>query len=170
MSSAGTWRHLATRFFSVVLSSGLEPAEVEEIRQWTSPIEGGIFFAQPKYDQRHGLEAARHVSMRQPLRRDLIRAALLHDIGKRRAGLGPIERSFVSAYTKLGGVAKGRWRSYMEHGPNGSTELGDLGAEAVVVAFARHHHGSRPDSISEEDWNLLQAADGARRQPTRPSR
>ncbi len=99
------------------------------------------------------------MARQQPLRRDLVRAALLHDIGKRQAGLGALGRSLASAHSKLGGVAKGKWRSYMEHGPAGAVELDILGAEPIVVDFARHHHGERPDSISGEDWTLLQAAD-----------
>ena len=159
VSSLGTWRHLATRLLSVVLSTGLKPGEVEEVRDWLSPFEGDAFFAQPLYDQRHGWRAARMVADQQPLRRDLVRAALLHDIGKRQAGLGPIGRSFASAHTKFGGRPKGKWLSYMEHGPAGAVELDILGAEPVVVEFARHHHGERPDSISVEEWTVLQASD-----------
>lgn len=141
------------------MSAGLSPEEVEEIRAWLSPFEGESFFAQPVYDQRHGLEAARHVAGQQPLRRDLVRAALLHDIGKRQSGLSPIGRSFASAHAKFGGVAKGKWLSYLEHGHAGAVELDILGAEPIVVDFARHHHGERPDSISPDDWTLMQAAD-----------
>jgi hypothetical protein len=47
----------------------------------------------------------------------------------------------------------------MEHGPAGAVELDILGAEPIVVDFARHHHGERPDSISKEDWAVLQEAD-----------
>ena len=159
--SLGTWRHLATRLLSVVFSAGLTLEEVAETRSWLSPFEGESFFAQPAYDQRHGLEAARHLALQQPIRRDLVRAALLHDIGKRQSGLGPIGRSVASAHTKLGGVARGKWLSYLEHGHAGALELDVLGAEPIVVDFARHHHGERPASISEEDWTLLQASDRA---------
>ena len=161
VSSLGTWRHLATRLLSVVSSTGLKPGEVDEIRGWLSAFESDSFLAQPSYDQRHGLEAARHVARQHPLRRDLVRTALLHDVGKRQAGLGPIGRSLASAYTKLGGISKGKWRSYLEHGHAGAIELDILGAEPMVVDFARHHHGERPDSISEADWSVLQEADRA---------
>jgi putative nucleotidyltransferase with HDIG domain len=143
----------------VVFSTGLKPAEILEVQGWLSQVESGVYLAQPSYDQRHGLESARYVAEVQPMRRDLIRAALLHDIGKRRAGLGFIRRSLVSAYTKLGGVPGGRWRSYIDHGPGAAIELEALGAEPVVVDFARHHHGQRPESISQEDWTILQEAD-----------
>ena len=104
------------------------------------------------------------------MRRDLVRAALLHDIGKRQSGLGPIGRSFASAHTKFGGVARGRWLSYLEHGHAGAIELAILGVEPIVIAFARHHHGERPDSISVEDWDVLQASDGTRRKAENATR
>ena len=122
--------------------------------------EADVFFAQAGYDQRHGLNAGRHVARHRPVRNDLIRAALLHDIGKRHAHLGPIGRSLASAYCKLGGRPKGKWQRYMGHGPAGGEELQALGVEPIVIAFAEHHHGDRPASIVPADWALLQAADG----------
>ena len=133
---------------------------MREIRGWLSGTEAGAYFAQAEHDQRHGLNAARHVASLQPGRKDLVRAGLLHDIGKRHAHLGPIGRSLASAYCKFGGRPRGRWRQYMAHGPAGGEELHALGAEPIVIAFAEHHHGGRPASISSADWALLQAADG----------
>lgn len=159
--SLGTWHHLAGRFFSVILAKGLKPGEVDEIVIWLSPDESEAFFAQPSYDQRHGLDSARYVADLRPDRRDLVRAALLHDIGKRYSHLGPIGRGLASAHAKLGGKAKGGWLSYLEHGPAGGAELTALGSEPVVAEFARHHHGRRPESIAKADWDLLQAADKA---------
>ncbi|MEX0667714.1 MAG: HDIG domain-containing metalloprotein [Acidimicrobiia bacterium] len=143
----------------MVFSASLKSGEVHEIQGWLSTVESEVYFKQPSYDQRHGLEAARYLSGLQPMRRDLIRAALLHDIGKRQAGLGPIGRSLASAYIKLGGAPRGKWRSYVDHGPAAAKALEALGAEVIVIDFARHHHGQRPDSISELDWALLQQAD-----------
>jgi HD domain-containing protein len=160
-TSLGTWQHLASRLVSVVLAKGLKPGEVDEIGFWLSREEGKAFFAQPGYDQRHGLESARHVLRRLPQREDLVRAALLHDIGKRHSDLGPLGRSLASIHAKLGGTARGRWRSYLEHGQWAGAELQTLGAEPIVVDFARHHHGERPESIAEAEWALLQAADKA---------
>jgi hypothetical protein len=85
--SLGTWQHLAGRFFSVILAKRLKPGEVDEIGIWLSPEESKAFFAQPSYDQRHGLDSARYVAELLPDRRDLVRAALLHDIGKRSSHL-----------------------------------------------------------------------------------
>jgi hypothetical protein len=141
----------------------LTEVEKREVRVWLHPPEIDLFFSQPDFDQRHGLESARYIAALRNPRQDLIRPALLHDVGKRHAGLGPIARSLVSAWTKFGGRTARRWRGYLDHGLVAARELSEIGAEPMVIEFARHHHGGRPDSIAEEDWALLQRADRVRR-------
>jgi hypothetical protein len=158
-SSLGTWRHLARRFMEAMSAARLRPAEMTEVRSWLRASEQEMFFAQPRIDQRHGYQSARLVMAGAPDRIDLIRAALLHDLGKRRAGLGPIRRSLASIWAKLGGMPRGSWANYLGHGEIGAIDLESVGAEAIVVQWARSHHGPRPDSISEADWRILQAAD-----------
>jgi predicted HD phosphohydrolase len=45
-----------------------------------------LFAAQSPMDQAHALRAARSVAAAAPGRTDLVRAALLHDVGKTHAG------------------------------------------------------------------------------------
>lgn len=142
-------------------SRPLDATEREEIRQWlaTSGEEHG-FFAQADADQRHGYASAVSAGAAAPDRPDLVRAALLHDIGKRHAQLGAVGRSAASVAIRLGLRLPPTWRLYRDHGSVSAAEL--AGAEAVVVDFARHHHGERPDSITPQDWDILIAADAAR--------
>jgi hypothetical protein len=142
-----------------MMAHSLRPGEIEQIRSWLRSGEPELFFAQPPFDQRHGYQAARIVLAGAPGRVDLIRAALLHDVGKRRAGLGPIGRSLASAWAKLGGASRGSWARYLAHGEMAAAELEATGAEPIVVQFARSHHGPRPAAIPEWDWELLQSAD-----------
>ena len=154
-----SWSHLAARFLDVLTSRPLAGAEEIAVREWLRPAELEAFFQQSVADQRHGLNCARFVASRQPNREDLIRSALLHDLGKRHARLGPIGRSLVTAWSKLGGRTRGRANVYVRHGEAGARELDATGAEALVRDFARYHHEERPQSIPEADWELLQAAD-----------
>lgn len=157
--------HLIARFFDVATASALSPAEQDEVAAWLDGrTEARAFWEQPGADQRHGLAAARYVSRAAPDRRDLIRAALLHDVGKRHARLGLIGRSLAGAARMLGVPARGRFRVYLDHGPIGADELGRAGAEPVVVTFTRHHHDEeRPPQLADRDWRVLHAADRARR-------
>ena len=114
-----------------------------------------VFFAQSRADQRHAYEAGRRVGEL----RQVVRAALLHDIGKRHAGLGLIGRVLVSAVAKLSLPVGRRGSLYLDHGGLAAAELTALGAEPLVVEFARDHHGERPATISPEVWTMLIRAD-----------
>lgn len=155
------WGHLTARFFDVITSRPLSRGEAEAVRRWVgdSPLLEA-YFSQPVADQRHGFEAALHILSRLPGRPDLVRAALLHDIGKRHAGLGPLGRVMASLALRLRLPLPPRLALYRDHGLLAAAEMS--GEAPVVVDFARHHHHFRPASIPAGDWESLQAADRAR--------
>jgi predicted HD phosphohydrolase len=157
-SPAGPPGHLVRRFFSVSFARGLDADEQRWVATLLRPAEVDGFWAQPIADQRHGHDCARWVAERTD-RPDLVRAALLHDIGKRHARLGPIGRSVATIAAALGFDGPERFRRYTRHGPEAARELAEAGAEPLVVTFAAHHHGERPDTIAAEAWDLLQRAD-----------
>jgi putative nucleotidyltransferase with HDIG domain len=122
------------------------------------------FFDQPVVDQRHGYMAAGLVARRFPDRPELVRAALLHDLGKRHARLGVVGRSLVTGLAKMGlkrlvNRRGGRADLYLRHGELAASELSELGAEPLVIAFARSHHTRRPPEIDAGDWAVLVSAD-----------
>ena len=88
-----------------------------------------------------------------------MRAALLHDLGKRNARLGPIGRSIATIAAAVRIRGSKRHRSYTRHAHEGAELLAAGGAEPLVVSYTRHHHGPRPGDIDPEDWELLMAAD-----------
>ena len=155
--------HLAARYADAVLSRRLSPSEQDEAaRLLASDAERAMFWGQPGADRRHGLAAARAVAEARPGRTDLIRAALLHDAGKRRARLGAAGRVRAEIRSRLGLPPSEREAAYLDHGRLGAEELAAAGAEPLVAAYALRHHGGRPDEISPDDWAVLQAADRAR--------
>jgi hypothetical protein len=158
----GGWGHLAARLFEVAGARELSPREQAETAGLLRLEESVCFWAQPAADQRHGLASARYVLRAAPGRRDLARAALLHDVGKRHARLGPLGRSLASALAKLGLPAGRRGRLYLEHPALGAWDLQQAGAELLVVAFAGRHHQQPPPDVDRGDWELLRTSDRAK--------
>ncbi|HEX7099818.1 MAG TPA: hypothetical protein VF377_11295 [Acidimicrobiia bacterium] len=158
----GAWSHLAARFFDFVTAPGLLPHEVTQVEEWLAgrPLALRAFFGQPRADQRHGFEAAKSVAEAAPGRLDLVRAALLHDVGKRHSDLGAIGRVLATLAIRFRLPLTPRWRLYRDHGRLAAAELGD--EEPVVIEFARHHQIGRPPTISTADWEILTSADRAR--------
>ncbi len=138
----------------------LGPAEASRVRELLrSDVEQALFFGQADVDQRHAFEAAQRVAGIAPARTDLIRAALLHDVGKGLAPLGVIGRVAASICHKLRMPMPKSWSQYLRHDDLGADALEQAGCEATVVAFARHHHRRRPAAVPEEDWAVLEASD-----------
>ncbi|NOY55991.1 MAG: HDIG domain-containing protein [Actinobacteria bacterium] len=156
MNALRYWGHLARRFLEALTARPLDEQAKKEVSELLrSDAEKRAFFDQPVADQQHGLAAARLVMDRIDLRR----AALLHDIGKHEAGLGVWGRSVATALVALHIKVRGRFRRYLDHGIIGAAILQELGAEAIVVDFARYHQAGRPPTIPPDDWDTLQRAD-----------
>jgi len=153
--------HVVRRFFGVLRARRLSPREQGEASGWLRPEERSLFWGQPAADQRHGLDCARAMLAHLPGRADLVRAALLHDVGKRHSALGAIGRSLATTLQVLRLPTWGRLAAYLDHGPRGADDLEGTGAEAVVVAYARHHHGGRPQGFPAGDWEALCRVDHA---------
>jgi hypothetical protein len=154
----GSLGHLTSRFFEVISARPLQATEAAEVSSWLTPGQSWLFFSQTKADQRHGYQAAQ-TARAGGLGASAIRAALLHDVGKRHASLGVFGRTFASLAIKGRMPLTRRWRLYRDHGRIGSGELQAVGSDQLVVDFAHHHHGMRPQSIPEDVWEVLQMAD-----------
>ena len=119
-----------------------------------------LFWSQPIMDQRHALKAARHTLAAAPGRRDLARASLLHDCGKRHSRLGVGGRTMATLAALLRIPQTERWSAYLNHARIGADELERAGAEPNVVAFTLYQDRERPDGIDADDWSILKVADG----------
>ena len=151
--------HLAHRLLEVVRARPLRPAEQARAAALLRPQERPLFWQQTPADQRHGWESAARVMARTPARRDLARAALLHDVGKGIVRLSVPGRILAGVLSLLHLPAPGALGAYLAHGPCGAEALQAAGAEPVVVAYARHHHRPRPPAVPTGDWDLLARAD-----------
>lgn len=154
----GSLGHLSRRFFDVVLARPLDNAERATIALWLTTELSEVFFDQPIADQRHGYEAGL-VAVEATAESDVVIAAVMHDTGKRHAALGSLGRVLASVSIKLGLPLTRRMRLYRDHGLIAAKELADLGAPALAIDFALHHHGDRPTSIPPKTWHLLEEAD-----------
>lgn len=154
----GDWRHLGRRFFSALRADPLDESEMASLAAVLEPAEMALFVDQPRIDQRHGLDSMMFAARRTG-DRDVLRAATLHDIGKRHAGLGVPGRVLASICLKLRIPVRGGFRMYRDHGPIGAAELQSIGSPSIAVEYARHHHGHRPEGVAEKTWILLSEAD-----------
>ncbi len=146
--------HLATRFFGVLLSKPLGPAQQDDIGRVLTPAEAALFFRQQAIDQRHAYMVAHRVKTSLPGNRDAVAAALLHDVGKAASKLGPVSRSLATVFATLRIPVPARWRAYLDHGTIGAAELETAGARPLAVGFAV----GRPSGDSGV-WRALMDAD-----------
>lgn len=153
--------HLADRFFGALRARPLSPLEQSRVAALLRRGERALFWAQGTADQRHAYVSAARVVGRAPGREDLARAALLHDVGKGTVRLSVPGRVLATLLSLLRLPTPGRLGAYVAHGPRGAEALQGAGAEPLVVAYARHHHGRRPPSAPADDWLLLTQADGS---------
>ncbi|MDX1448091.1 MAG: HDIG domain-containing protein [Acidimicrobiia bacterium] len=154
----GSWAHLARRFFWTLRAGDLTATELAEVERLLTPRQFALFVEQGPADRRHGWDAGRTVA-KETDDLEVIRAALLHDIGKRHARLGVIGRTVASVLARLRIPAPGRLGLYLGHAALGAEELAAAGSSALVVDFTHTHHGRKPAGIEQATWDLLVRAD-----------
>lgn len=143
----------------MVAARPLSPAEQSEVAQLLRSEETTLFWSQHVADQRHGLETARKLREQRPDDMELIRAGLLHDVGKAGTALGPIGRTLATLAGLLRLPPTSRQQAYLSHGPIGAAELRKRGAAGLVVTFAEFHPAPPPPGVDEARWRLLLDAD-----------
>jgi hypothetical protein len=183
----GSWHHLAGRFFGALSPAGPPPQDEE----WalSSLLEGEqlLWGRMSGPDRRHAVEVARETirlldeatpAQEGSLPREVVAAALLHDVGKVESGLGTFARVGVT----LAAIGAGRtrlldwagsspprsrpsWRArigmYLTHDRLGAELLQHAGSNELTTTWAREHH------LSPARWTVdkrvaaaLKEADG----------
>jgi len=149
--------HLVQRFFGFLTATRPGPEDQLFVSRSLQPQLQRLFYEQRVEDQRHAIDVARRVEARP----HLVEAALLHDIGKTKIGLGAIGRSLATLWALTSLPIWGEWLVYIDHGPIGADLLKASGAGELAVSFARHHPGPVPKGFNRTDWAALEEADHA---------
>jgi len=137
--------------------------------EWLSDGLLALFASQSEADQRHAVTVSRLLLRAGCASRDLLAAALLHDVGKRGATFTPWHRTAIALLESwapglLGWLA--RWETvgllapfavHRRHADLGAELAGQAGASPRTVALIRQHH--QPDHAADEEVQMLHWAD-----------
>jgi hypothetical protein len=162
--------HLARRFFGSLVPRQLDDGDEAWVRLSLTPEELSVWQRLGRADRAESV-AVGYATVRE-LGPDAdprwVAAALLHDVGKADARLGPVRRAAATVIAAAASHGRARsWSNwvgiYVNHDERGADRLAAAGARPECVAWARVHH--RPDlwrqtGIPPEICALLARADG----------
>ena len=157
--------HLVRRFAATAAGRGPSEIDVAWARQRLSASELDLWVRMTPADRRHSVAVARwvdrNVTTQPPA--EVLRAALLHDVGKADARLGVLGRvgaALIPASYK--DRMPGRIGRYLQYPELGAEALAHAGSDPLVVSWAREHHLPPPRwTVPESVGKVLQAADNA---------
>ncbi len=143
------------------------PLPMAYVAERLSPSLLTLFRSMPRGEQLHGVEVCRAVEAMGYRDPDLLAAALLHDVGKRRDPPSPPERAVVVLVEHFAphlaarlAAREGRaWRAFRVrrlHPAWGAAMAEAVGASPRTVALIRHHHDG---AVDDPLLAPLQAAD-----------
>lgn len=170
--------NLAPRVKQFIRAISARPLDQREVDFVSTTLNGkatDLFFAQPDRVQRHGIEIATVVSSTSS-DRDVLAAALLHDVGKTRYTLrvwhqvaailaGWINSDLPAKWGKM----EARWWNTPfaiaeRHTEWGAMMLEEAGCSSLCVSLVLHHHDSEDELVRLPEQTrvlveLLQKAD-----------
>jgi len=177
----GSWRHLAGRFFKALLPGGPAPTDESWAVDHLLNGEQLLWRRMSGPDRRHAVGVARdtiRLLAPQEAPRDVVAAALLHDVGKVESSFGTFARVGITfAAMAVGRTRLLRWTGdppedrepsrrtrvglYLTHDRLGAGLLEAAGSHPLTVSWAAEHH------LAPELWSVdtvtgaaLKAADG----------
>ena len=144
--------HLVRRFFASLRPGPPPPADEAWARAFLLPSESALWSRMSKPDRRHCIAVARATSrvLGAAAERSVVAAALLHDVGKVKSGLGTLTRVGATVAGTLVGRDRfhGRIGDYLHHDELGAHMLEVAGSDPLTVTWAREHH------LPPERWSL----------------
>lgn len=153
--------HYVRRFFTSLSRRPPDPADDAWVHATVTESEWPLYARLGNQDRRHSAFSGRELVRILGPDTDpaLVRASILHDVGKVHADLGTIGRSVSTVITYALGATRvqgwadrsgfrGRCGRYETHSARGAAELAAAGSPPVVVAWAAgHHHPERMDDL-----------------------
>jgi putative nucleotidyltransferase with HDIG domain len=152
-----------------------QPEDLAEIRRHLSPTATDLFRAMPRYDRQHSLQVFHTLAERGHTDPDLLRAALLHDVGKTVRQATPLRlghrvvvvlmRAFWPGLLERIGQDRPRsWRqpfhTQQHHAAIGAMLAQQAGCSLRTVELIRRHE-DLPGQTDDPLLAALQAADSA---------
>ena len=155
--------HLTRRFFGSLRPGGPPRAELDWVDRQLLDREADLWRRMSGPDRRHSVLVARRVerTLGHEATREVLAAALLHDVGKNESGLGTYGRviatlsgaavghdpEMIRNWTRTQGFTR-RVGLYLQHPKLGGDLLGMAGSDPLTEAWARQHH------LPAEEWTI----------------
>ena len=168
--------HLSRRFFGSLSGAEPSPADTAWVGEILIPGEAALWTRMSPPDRRHAAGVARAVAgeLGEGAGREVLAAALLHDVGKVDSDLGTLARVAATVAGRPSAVrarsadlarrrgALGRLGRYLRHPEIGARLLEAAGSHALTSAWAGSHH--KPEerwdpAVPVEVGRVLKAAD-----------
>ena len=158
--------HRVKQFYWSMVSK-LNDEDIDFIKMYLETYELQLFNQLPTYDQKHCINVARDVkstcNQRKLQLENLIKVALLHDIGKIYNSMNPIDKSImvimhnitngkIKVYKKIKNV-----NIYYNHGDIGYNLLRKYGYDDRFLFLVKNHHNN--NVIEDIELNLLKECD-----------
>ena len=152
-------------YWSIV--SKVNDEDIDFIKSYLETYELQLFHQLPTYDQKHCINVARDVKLtcdqRKLQSKDLIKVALLHDIGKIYNSMNPIDKSImVIMHNLTGGKLKAYNKNrkvniYYNHCDIGYNLLGKYGYDDRFLFLIKNHHNN--NIVEDVELDLLKECD-----------
>jgi hypothetical protein len=122
-------------------------------RRRLEPAEYRLYLTMDPRDRQHACQIARKVLARRPQASDaLVRAALLHDVGKADRPYNPLHRILAHLYApadlpaepRLAGL-RGAWQARLHHHRYGAAAIRRAGGGDDVASLVERHHDPADD-------------------------
>lgn len=163
MARFAWWRNAARRTWRSLAAAQANPDD-DYARDVLQPVEFRLYLAMDPRDREHAVEIARTLQREAPQASDvLLRAALLHDVGKQGRPYRVWERILahlwsppdIPATPRFRGL-RGAWQVRVHHAAYGAELLRQAGGSEEVAQLIAEHDAAEPGP----DARKLQNVDG----------